>query len=226
MRGQLTLILFILILLLQGLFPQVVTANQTPSPKIDSVNIDKNNIELGEWITVTIKATNYGYRADEMYISASIPENPPLENIEIVESDLQETYILGPGDEVWGDYGQTYPITLQYPLIEGYTYGWENQQTKTLKFKFKPHKIGTFHIYIKTTGQTGGEWKYDPTTGTKDQQNEYVYVYEVNVFPSTLVLQTFLNIYECYYDLSSIPLGGQKREMRKHKELQTCFMML
>ncbi|MEX0569212.1 MAG: NosD domain-containing protein, partial [Candidatus Njordarchaeota archaeon] len=190
MKRQPIIPILILILIPQVLPINEVTANQTPSLKIDSVNIDKTNIELGEWITVTIKATNYGYRADEMYISASIPENPPLESIEIVESDLQETYILGPGDKVWGDYGQTYPITLQYPLIEGYTYGWENQQTKTLKFKFKPHKTGTFHIYIKTTAQTGGQWKYDPTTGTKDQQNEYVYVYAANVLPKSTFIGT------------------------------------
>jgi len=164
--------------------PSSVLTDNVPDPRIARVLIDKGAVELGGWVIVTVNATNYGYRADEMYISVSLPENPPLENIEIIGSDLQSTYKLGPGDKVWGDYGKTYPITLQYPLVEGYKWGWEKDETRYLKFKFKPHKTGIFQIYVKTTAQTGGQWRCDPTSGTKDQQNEYVYVYQVQVVAS------------------------------------------
>jgi len=184
MKPKLFTAIFVTLLLSELLPLYAVLANNVPDPKITRVLIDKSVIELGEWITVTVNATNYGYRADEMYISISLPENPPMENIEIISSDLQSTYKLGPGDKVWGNYGKTYPITLQYPLVEGYKWGWEKGETKYLKFKFKPHKTGIFQIYVKTTAQTGGQWRYDPTSGTKDQQDEYVYVYEINVKPA------------------------------------------
>jgi len=95
--------------------PSSVLTDNVPDPRIARVLIDKGAVELGGWVIVTVNATNYGYRADEMYISVSLPENPPLENIEIIGSDLQSTYKLGQGNKVWGDYGKTYPITLNTP---------------------------------------------------------------------------------------------------------------
>ncbi|MEM2704608.1 MAG: hypothetical protein QXR45_15785 [Candidatus Bathyarchaeia archaeon] len=182
-----------------------VLAEHSPQPKIEQpILIDPDVVRLGEWVTVRLRATNYGFRADEMYISVSLPENPPLENIEIIDSDLQATYVLGPGDKVWGDYGQTYPIILQYPLVEGYTLGWENGQTKYLKFKFRPHRTGTFKLYVKTTAQTGGIWKYDPASGTKDQQNEFVYVYSVKVLYETII---FFDDFESYA-VGTFPSAG------------------
>jgi len=146
-------------------------------PKIISVTFDKTDVNYGDWVTVTVKARNDGNKADEMYISVSLPDNPPIDNIQMVSHDLQDAYILPVEAEVWGNYGTTYPMVLQYPLVEGFKENWERGETKTLQFKVKPQNTGTFRFFVKTTAQVNGEWSYDPQSGTKDQQNEYVYVY-------------------------------------------------
>ncbi|MEM2111853.1 MAG: NosD domain-containing protein [Candidatus Bathyarchaeia archaeon] len=138
-----------------------------------------DSIEMGEWATITVEARNDGEKANEMYISVSLPDNPPIDNIQIISHDLQDAYILPVGAEVWGDYGTTYPIILEYPLVEGFKENWETGETKTLQFKVKPHKPGIFHFYVKTTAQIDGLWNYDPQSGIKDQQDEYVYVYQI-----------------------------------------------
>jgi len=158
-----------------------VYAQGVPDPKIVSVAFDKTEIYSGDWVTITVEARNNGEKADEMYISVSLPENPPIENIQIVSHNLQSAYILPVGTQVWGDYGTTFPVILQYPLVEGFKENWEKGETKTLRFKVNPQNIGTFRFFVKTTAQIGGVWRYDPYSGTKDQQNEYVNVYEITV---------------------------------------------
>jgi len=156
-------------------------ASEVPDPEIVSVTFDKTVIDRGDWVTVTVKARNNGDKADEMYISVSLPDNPPIDNVQIVTLDLQDAYKLPVGSEVWGDYGTTYPIVLEYPLVEGFKEYWETGETKTLQFKVKPQNLGVFRFFVKTTAQIIGEWSHDPQSGTKDQQNEYVYVHEINI---------------------------------------------
>jgi len=147
-----------------------------PIPALVSVNCP-GSIVVGEWATITVTARNDGEIADEMYVSVSLPDNPPIDNIQIISHNLQDAYILSVGDEVWGEYGNTYPIVLEYPLVEGFRENWENGETKTLQFKVKPQNPGIFRFFVKTTAQVNGLWSYDPHYGTKDQQNEYVYVH-------------------------------------------------
>jgi len=155
--------------------------SEVPDPEIVSVTFDKTIIDYGDRVTITVKARNDGDKADEMYISVSLPDNPPIDNIQMVSHDLQDVYILSAGSEVWGDYGTTYPIVLEYPLVEGFKEYWETGETKTLEFRVKPQNPGTFRFFVKATTQLNGEWRYDPESGTRDQQNEYVDVYAVSV---------------------------------------------
>jgi len=161
----------------------VKLAPSTPhaQPRIVSATFDNTVVDYGDWVTITVKARNGGERADEMYISVSLPDNPPIENIQMVSHDLQEAYILPVGAEVWGDYGTTYPIVLGYPLVEGFKENWETGEIKTLQFKVKPTSVGIFRFFVKTTAKVNGEWSYDPQSGPRDQQNEYVGVYTVSV---------------------------------------------
>lgn len=158
-----------------------VYAQGAPNPQIVSATFDKAEIAFGDWVTITVEARNNGEKADEMYISVSLPENPPIENIQMVSHNLQSAYILPVGTQVWGDYGTTFPVALQYPLVEGFKENWETGETKTLQFKVKPHDRGIFRFFVKTTAQITGEWRYDPQSGTKDQQNEFVYIYPISV---------------------------------------------
>ena len=137
-------------------------------------------MDCGEWVTIT-EVENYGGTAEQMYISVSLPDNPSIENIQMVYHNLDEGYILPVGTEVWGDYGTTFPIDLKYPLVEAYCVPWEAGQAKTLQFKVRAEKAGLFRFFVKTTAETNEHWTYDPSSGVMDQQNEYVYVYEINV---------------------------------------------
>jgi len=169
-------------------FPLVNPKSSTcPDPTLVSINYP-DSIELGEWVTVTIEARNDGNEADEMYITASLPENPPIENIEILSHDLQNAYVLPVGSEVFGCYGKVYPVTLDYPLVEGFKENWERGESKTIQFEVRPQEAGIFQFCVKSTAQINGIWRNDPTSGTKDQQHEYVYICEIDVKPDHIDL--------------------------------------
>lgn len=175
------LIVFCLILLV---FPVTVSAWQEdqegdvtvsghPDPIITSVSFDKSSYRYGDWIEISVTAKNNG-PAGEMYLSISLPDNPSSSRISIV-SGFNDPGIHLPGKTVNSNYGQS-KVTLSYPLIEDYLVSWPNGASKTLKTKVKPEKLGTCTFYVKVVAFGAGTWTYDPTSGTKDQQNEYVKV--------------------------------------------------
>lgn len=145
-----------------------------PTPQITSVTFDKASYIWGEWIQISVTAKNNGITA-EMYLSISLPNNPDAGRIAIV-SGFNDPGIHMPPKVVKSNYGQS-TVALSYPLIEDYLTSWPAGESRTLTIKVRPQVVGTFTFYVKSVGQGGGQWKYDPTTGTKDQQNEYVYVY-------------------------------------------------
>jgi len=198
-------------------YTKMETLVSYPYPKIISVDCPKE-IDLSDWITFTVKARNDGEKADEMYISVSLPDNLLTENIQIVSHDLQDAYILPVGSEVWGDYGTAHPLALQYPLVEGFKENWEKGETRTMQFRVKPLNRGTFRFYVKTTALKAGEWSYDPQSGIIDQQNEYTYVYAVSVnrvFVPTIDGYRFPN-----WDLLE-EWAIMKAEMQRHLEFSS-----
>ena len=156
-----------------------VTVRGPPAPEITYVSVEET-ARWGKWITIVVEARNDGDKADEMYLSVSFPDNPSLDRIQIV-SGFNKPTIHPPGKEVWGGYG-TKKVTLSYPLVEDYKAPWPRGESNTLEVKVKPHITGPFRVYIKAVAYGAGEWRYDPYSGTKDQQDEYVYEYTSTIF--------------------------------------------
>jgi len=66
-------------------------------------------------------------------------------------------------------------------MVESLNEPWETGETHTMTVKVKPENIGTLTFYVKTVSRAEGVTYYDPTPETKDQQDEYVYAYEIDV---------------------------------------------
>jgi len=165
-----------------------ITVSTPPTPRIISVTIDKKSIAPGDWITITVQAKNEGGEATEMYIQVGLPFDPPVSDIQIVYTDCEHSKIYPKGSDVWAGYG-SYKITTKYPIVEAWDAPWPAGYTRTLKFKVKMPDVDTLTFDVKTTGYGAGVWKYDPSSGMVDQQDEYVRPYlilskfEVSVAP-------------------------------------------
>ncbi|MBU4190054.1 MAG: hypothetical protein KJ886_03545 [Candidatus Thermoplasmatota archaeon] len=169
-------------------------SKSTPGPNIYSV-VYPTEINLGETATIKVSGTNTGGQADEGNIDIAFPSNPDSAHLEIYDHDItnpDNAKICWTGDKIWGDYGQTPNITVQYPVAEIAQGNWANSETHYLTVKVTPTETGNFTFYVKmTAGFYDGEWWGDPAKNGStpntilDQQNEYVYVYTITVKEST-----------------------------------------
>jgi len=160
----------------------IVRAND-PVPSLVWTGVPES-MELGEWATITIKTSNGGGTVDWQTIHCGFPDNPPIENIEILNHDLDGgAEIYPPGTELPAAYGD-HTITSEYVIVEGIDGPWEKGEIHTMIVRVKPENTGTFIFYIKTVSQAEGVTYYYPTreeTITKDQQDEYVYPFSIDV---------------------------------------------
>jgi len=157
-----------------------------PIPTLVSVNYP-TSIELREWANITITARNDGGTAEWQTIHIGFPDNPPLVNIEILPHDMNGGAEPYPnGTLLPANYGE-YNITSTYVMVEGVHGPWYNGEMHTMTVRVKPENTGTFRLYVKTVNRAFGVTYYN-TTDTKDQQDEYVYVFEINVQPAHMDL--------------------------------------
>ena len=157
-----------------------------PSPSLwfdTEFDTDKDSITLGEEVTVEAIFKNKGGTSAWQSIAISSPDIENTESYTILDSDLDYCEKYGIGYEAGYNYGNT-TKPLKYPLIEGANNNWEGGLTGGVTLKIKPEKEGVLRIYAKSVAYGSGVWRSAPgifETHTKDQQNEYVYVKEVNV---------------------------------------------
>ncbi|MFC2014202.1 Ser-Thr-rich GPI-anchored membrane family protein, partial [Chloroflexota bacterium] len=151
-----------------------------PDPRILSVDYPAS-ISLGDYATIKVMATNNEEEANWQTIAISFPKNPS--DVSITAYDLDSSDIYWPGEELPEGYGAG-QIPLIYPLAEGYSGPWPNGEDEYLEVRVKPESEGTFTFYVKSCAgrQPDGVCSaYDPSSGTKDQQNEYVQQYSIQV---------------------------------------------
>ena len=154
-------------------------AVECPLPTLVSVEYP-TSIKLGEWATIAVVARNDGEMAEWQTIHIGFPSNPPLENIEIVNHDLSIAEPHPPMTVLPANYGE-YNITSTYLMVEGVHEPWDYSEEHSMTVRIKPENMGTFTFYVKTVSRIEGV--RPRPTNTKDQQDEYVYVYEINVQP-------------------------------------------
>lgn len=153
-----------------------VTTAVPPKPVISYVYFSTRSIKPGDWITVTVKARNDGGTAKWMTIHIGLPFNPPTSDVVIVSTDLDSAKVYPPGSEMWAGYG-SYKIKTKYVIVEGYTENWKKGVEKTLTIKVKFPDTDTVAFDLKTAAEGAGQFKYYPTSGMIDQQDEYVLPY-------------------------------------------------
>jgi len=152
-----------------------------PDPKIEDVAYD-DEIDFGEWATIKVWAKNEGEEANWQTISISSPAITDSNNIKTVSSDLDSYRVWKIGETMNASYGVG-RVKLTYPVAEG-TSTWHGGDKHYLQVKVKPEKVGKFPFYVKTVAGRQPDGKcvaWDPTSGTKDQQHEYVKVYTIEV---------------------------------------------
>ncbi len=161
--------------------PNVAMAAADPNPQIYVEKPDR--IEFGEWGNIGVEVTNSGGQSQGLTTAASFPGISDSANIVVTGSDLSEGSTAYPvGHSVSASYG-TSTVNLSYPLRDGANWPWNGGEKHYISFKVKPEQWGTSTFYVKTVGKTadGSSHIYAPTSGTKDQQNEYVAVYTFSV---------------------------------------------
>ena len=137
------------------------------------------------WVTCKVEVH---YQPDEVnfaFVGVSFPELSDVENVRFWSSTLENHRIYGPGDKVYTDYGRGGQITAKYPVLEGYKSTWTKGDKEYIAFEVLPEQSGRFTFYVKAYGSVQVESTlvtlYEPDSGTKDQQNEYVQVHRFQV---------------------------------------------
>ena len=151
-----------------------------PIPTLVSVEYP-DSIEAGEWATISVVARNDGEMAEWQSIHMGFPSNPPPETLEIADHDLDMAEVHPQMTVLPANYGE-YNITSAYLMVEGVHEPWDYGEEHFMTVRIKPENMETFTFYVKTVSRVEGV--RPRPTNTKDQQDEYVYVYEINVQPA------------------------------------------
>lgn len=164
----------------------MLTPGSRPDPKISSVTYP-SSIDVGEAATIDVNAINNGGTSVWQTIAISFPSWESINSLSIIQSDLTSYGIHNPGETVNAAYGVT-TLSLDNYLVEGVAY-WPQSVTHNLKISVEPASTGSFTFYIKSVAAAknfASNW--DPKSGTKDQQLEFVYNYiiSVGVNPSSI----------------------------------------
>jgi len=160
-----------------------VEFKQYPKPKIVDIQIDKNEISIGEEDTLTVKVTNNGGFASWQSIAVSSPNITNIDSYTILSHNLDYFEKYEAGYKAGSNYGTEFK-ELEYPLIEGTKKDWVKGFNGEVKLKIKPEQTGNLKIYIKSVAFGEGVWQSDPAISASlpfDQQGEFVYVREIVV---------------------------------------------
>jgi hypothetical protein len=164
----------------------------TPSPPTSEAYsaflidvVKPNNARPLKWASVTVRVTpNSDVQAT--IVGVSFPDLSYIDHVQFVDTDLPTYEVYAPGQEVYTDYGRGGEITAQYPILEAHHITkWRRSEQKVLSFNVRPERAGTFTLYVKAYGYVQAEGIVvdvsEPTSGTIDQQNEYVQVHRFEV---------------------------------------------
>jgi len=148
------------------------------APRIVSVSFDKEFIEPGAWVTLTVMVTNDGPDTVPIQtVQIGLPFDPPISDVEIVSTDLNWGAEKYPKGSLLGSqYGN---ITSKYPIVEGWQRNFVKGDIRTLKIRVKFPDASMVTFDVKTVACTE-DWTIitsDPKSGMVDQQGEYTRPY-------------------------------------------------
>lgn len=164
---------------------------ESPDPEITGFQAP-NEISLGDSATIRIDGTNTGSDAKWQSLHLSFPDNPSSSNVDITDHTLETAEILTPGSEAGYNYGES-TTTTDYILVEGWNTPWQAGDDEYLEASVTPEQAGSFEVYYKSVAEDydGNFDYYVPTSGTQDQQSEYVNVHTIDVKDSDARITNF-----------------------------------
>jgi hypothetical protein len=149
-----------------------------PVPDIISVNYP-NPIDLGDTATITVDGKNDGIAAKEGDLQISFPSI--TDKSKVTDTSDISVATVGKGDIIWANYGKSH-ISALYVLVDAYKLPWSNGEQHYLAVTVTPTATGNFQFLVKLNMQnSSNQWISDPSSGMVDQQNEFVYSYNISV---------------------------------------------
>ena len=176
-------------------FPRIYLSTTESSKKALPLitNVTTSYIEslfLGDSFNITVTSVNLGDDADIQITSLSFPN--PTRSIDTERDQtvviLHHNFTQSPsfvavGDEVGSEYAGLSRTTLtKYPSIEFYNRPWRSQTFYEAMLEITPPSTGNFAIFVKTVALPHiDNTSHYPTTGIRDQQQEFVTAYHFNI---------------------------------------------
>jgi hypothetical protein len=179
-------------------FPQIYLSTRQMSktlPMITNVTTSilsgNENLLLGESFIIIITSANLGDTADIQITSVSFPNltsniDDKNENdiINIIHHNFtQNPMFISVGNEIGSEYtGLSKTMIAKYEAIEFYNRPWTSNTFYEAQLEVKPSSIGNFVVFVKTVALPHiDNMSHYPTIGIRDQQQEFVNAYYVNV---------------------------------------------
>lgn len=158
-----------------------------PEPVFTNIALSALEISLGQFFDLSITATNKRETADLQIVSVEFPNLTRTDDfVTITKYDFsQKPLFIKLGREIGAEYtGGEKSIFKKYPSIEAINRPWNAGDSHGIDLEIKPDKVGRFVIFVKTIALPHLEERaHFPRDGIKDDQNEYVSVYSVEVKP-------------------------------------------
>lgn len=172
------------VLVLPGAYVPALTPPK-PEPVVTDVSVTNSTIELGQSFALRVNATNQGDHADRQIVSVAFPNATSTNGVVTMQEEnfKQSAAFIAVGTPVGSGYaGTAQKVNAQYPSVEIYSSPWQKGESFNMVLSVKPAQEGRFVFFVKAVGfPHNGDQAHWPSSGTLDQQNEYVGVYSVNV---------------------------------------------
>ena len=158
-------------------------AERYPTPEVELVKVSNSSVHLGEPVEITIVGANRGSTSDMQTLSVSFPNMTDTHDINIKSDNFtQHPLIIKGGQEVGSHYeGNQYPTYSTYPIVEAYNRPWDGGTARYITLDIIPESPGKFQFQVKSVAIPHSDILHYPTSGTKDQQGEYVTPYFIFV---------------------------------------------
>ena len=147
-----------------------------PEPNLVYVDIDNDEINVGELITVTVKAKNIGGASEEGAINASVlysdgSDDLSIENVSATWADTIIKRKLGEAP-LYNKYCNSISGGAKDHVIEAVDTNWNKNEEHILTFKIKPQKAGTLWVKVRATMKGEGACEYYNDTSVNGGVND------------------------------------------------------
>jgi len=145
----------------------------TADPHWYSYSVSSASVTLGGYFDITLTVTNLAGSDVSQTAQLSFPS--AISSIQVMSSDMSAS-IHNSGSTVNGCYSSC-TVTTSYPFAEG-SASFATGQTHYITARVYPSQAGQFQVNYKTValvyGSSGYASDWDPSSGSTDQQQEYV----------------------------------------------------